>query len=119
MKKVSKKYLAHKYKDKTEVNKEDVRLLLELYENKIKRLKFLLNTYKKKSEKEYHDCWFKGYCVKDYAKQLIKIYQKILNKIPDYAMEELTAHFISLDMNNLLLDFNDALKKFEDYMDKR
>jgi hypothetical protein len=34
-------------------------------------------------------------------------------------MEELTAHFISLDMNNLLLDFNDALKKFEDYMDKR
>lgn len=118
MKKASKKYLALKYKDKTEVNKEDVRLLLELYENKIKRLKFLLNTYKKKAEKEQYDCWFKGYCVKDYAKQLIRIYRKILNKIPDYAMEELTAHFISLDMNNILLDFNDSLKMFEDYMDE-
>ena len=51
MKKVSKKYLALKYKDKAEVDKEDVRLLLELYENKIKRLKFLLNTYKKKQKK--------------------------------------------------------------------
>ena len=118
MKKVSKKYIEKKYMGKSKVDHDDVRLLITLYENKIKRLKFLLNTYKKKSEKDYHDCWFKGYCVKDYAKQLIRIYRKILNKIPDYAMEELTAHFISLDMNNILLDFNDALKKFEDYMDK-
>ena len=107
---MNKNYFYAKYKDKDTVDKADVIALINLYENKLKRLKFLLNNTIEKKDKQYSDCWWNAWCVKSYAKQFIKIYEKQLKEIPQET-------FDSLDKYLKELGIEESLEEFGKYID--
>ena len=81
MPKVNKKYIEKKYNGKSFVEHDDVRLLVKHYENRIKRLKFLLNSYIKKSTDQYCELFWNKICNDKYAKDWANAYAK---QIEDY-----------------------------------
>lgn len=107
---MNKNHFYAKYKDKDTVNKADVIALINLYENKLKRLKFLLNDNIEKTDERYYKCWWNAECVKDYAKQIIKIYKKQLEKIPQETFNSLDEYFKEIG-------FAESLEKFDKYID--
>lgn len=106
---MNKNHFYAKYKDKDTIDKADVITLINLYENKLKRLKFLLNTTIERANEQYHDCWWKAWCVKSYAKQLIRIYKKQLEEIPQKTFDSLDEYFKELGIEESLDDFNKYL----------
>lgn len=103
---MNKRHFYSKYKDKDTVDKADVIALINLYDNKIKRLKFLLNDTIEKKDKQYSDCWWKSWCVKSYAKQFIRIYKKQLEKIPQKTFDSLDEYFKEIGLDKSLTDFD-------------
>ena len=103
---MNKRHFYAKYKDKDTVDKADVIALINLYENKLKRLKFLLNDTIEKKDKQYNDCWWKSWCVKSYAKQLIRIYKKQLEEIPQKTFDSLDEYFKEIGLDKSLTDFD-------------
>lgn len=103
---MNKNHFYAKYKDKDTVDKADVIALINLYENKLKRLKFLLNTTIEKKDNQYYKCWWNAECVKHYSKQFIKIYEKQLKEIPQETFDSLDEYFKELGIEESLEDFN-------------
>ena len=96
MPKVNKKYIEKKYKDENFIEHDDVRLLIKHYESRIKRLKFLLNSYIKDSDRWYSELSWNKICNDHYAKAWARAYAKQLEEIDE-----------------------DALKQLEEYLDKQ
>ena len=89
MKKISKNYIATKYRDKKEVDIEDVRLLISVYQRRIKRLKFLLNDYKKKSEERYWKLKHNAWCSESYMMRFIECFKNKLEELDESGWKEL------------------------------
>lgn len=89
MKKISKNYIATKYRDKKEVDIEDVRLLIDVYQRKIKRLKFLLNDYKKKSEERYWKLMHNAWCSESFTMRFIECFKNKLEELDESGWKEL------------------------------
>jgi hypothetical protein len=107
---MNKNHFYAKYKDTDTVDKADVIALINLYENKIKCLKFLLNDSIEKSNKRYWKCKWNAECVKHYAKQIIRIYKKQLEEIPQKTFDSLDEYFKEIG-------YEESLNNFEEYID--
>ncbi len=108
--KANKKSIERKYRETQHVDIDDVRAMAKYYENKIKRLKFLLNDTIEKKDKQYSDCWWKSWCVKNYAKQFIKIYEKQLKEIPQKTFDSIDEYFKEIG-------YEESLDNFDKYLD--
>lgn len=89
MSKATKKFIEYKYKTTNEVNIEDVRTLVNMYENKIKRLKYLLNTYIQKSEAKYMRCLDNAFCMQMYINRFIHVYRQNAKAIDKETLDAL------------------------------
>lgn len=108
--KANKKSIERKYRETQQVNIDDVRAMAKYYENKIKRLKFLLNDSIEKSNKQYWKCKWNAECVKHYAKQLIRIYKKQIAEIPQKTFDGLEEYFKEIG-------YEESLDNFDKYLD--
>ena len=107
--KANKKSIERKYRETQQVDIDDVRAMAKYYENKIKRLKFLLNDTIEKKDKLYSKCWWNAECVKHYAKQIIKIYKKQLKEIPQKTFDSIDEYFKEIGYEESLNDFDKYL----------
>ncbi len=89
MPKVNKKYIEKKYKGEKFIEHDDVRLLIKDYEHRIKRLKFLLNSYIKDSDRWYCELFWNKVCNDKYAKDWARAYAKQLEEIDEDAIKQL------------------------------
>ena len=89
MVKINKKYIEKKYKGKSKIEHDDVRLLVKYYENKIKRLKFLLNSYIEKYSNQYGELLWNKICNDRYAKDWAEAYAKQIEELDENAVKDL------------------------------
>ena len=89
MPKVNKKYIEKKYNGENFIEHDDVRLLIKHYEGRIKRLKFLLNSYIKRSTDQYSELFWNKICNDKYAKDWAEAYAKQLEEIDEDALKQL------------------------------
>ena len=89
MQKANKKSIEHKYRETQQVDIEDVRAMARDYENKIKRLKFLLNDEKAKFNKRHQELWHNATCAISYTNRFIHVFSKQLDKITVDSLKEL------------------------------
>lgn len=89
MTKATKKSIEHKYRETQQVDIEDVRTMVQDYENKIKRLKFLLNDTKRKFDKRYTDLWHNASYAQSYVNRFVHVFSEKPDAIDRDALKDL------------------------------
>ena len=89
MSKATKKFIEYKYKTTNEVNIDDVRTLVNMYENTIKRLKYLLNTYIQKHEAKYCRVLQNAFCMQSFINRFIHVYRQNIKALDKETLDEL------------------------------
>jgi len=87
--KANKKSIEHKYRETQQVDIEDVRAMITDYENKIKRLKFLLNDEKKKFYKRHQELWHNATCAVSYVNRFVHVFSEKPNAIDKDNLKDL------------------------------
>lgn len=89
MTKATKKSIEHKYRETQQVDIEDVRAMVQDYENKIKRLKFLLNDTKRKFDKRYTELWHNATYSQSYVNHFVRIFRERPDTLTQEALDNL------------------------------
>ena len=87
--KATKKSIEHKYRETQQVDIEDVRAMVIEYENKIKRLKFLLNDAIDKFDKRYTELWQNATYSQSYVNHFVRIFRERPDTLTKEALDNL------------------------------
>ena len=83
------KYIEHKYRNKDQVDIEDVRAMAKYYKDKIKRLKFLINDTKRDFDERHTQLWRNAIYSQSYVNRFVHAYSEKLDAIDKDALKDL------------------------------